>query len=204
MDHLLRTDVRLVRDVPQGISLIQYPVEYQWIRYAYIGAVVAIGDLTLLMTHGFRVDSLRAAAGKPSNSWVFRLLYWMAAFGFVGFLGNHSLGILLTSGTAMFVAWYLSKKFKKYDDVTVGSIIYAIWLLLLPPIFLAIGAYVVAHHIEWIAGLGAFAVVGIGLILLAANTPPLRKRSSIFAPRSAKGFPTGPTSRVNHIPPKCR
>ena len=166
---------------PQGISLTEYPVEYPWIRYVYFGAVVAIGYLTLLMTHGLRVDVLRAAAGKPSNLMVFGLLYWIAAFVFVARFAltndmgqwGHLLGTALTSVTAIVAAWYLSKPFKKFDDVTVKSIAYAVWLLLLPLVFLAIGAYVVAHHIEWVAGLGAFAVVGLGLILLAASIQSL-------------------------------
>jgi hypothetical protein len=95
------------------------------------------------------------------------MLYGIAAFG-IGSrfaLTNNSgpwdfplgmLGMLLTAVTAIILVW-LMNKFINPNDLGVRQTFYMICLLLFPVLFLAIGACLVAHQIEWLVGLGAFA-----------------------------------------------
>ena len=166
----------------QGISLTEYPVEHPWIRYVCFGAVLSIGWLILHRAHCLRVDPVRLAAGRhPAKTRVFGMLYGIAAFLILLSRFNltnnpkpwdHALGMVLTIITTIALFWFLNR-FINPDHVGAKSIAYMIFLLLLPLLFLAIGAYLVAHQIEWLVGLGAFAVVGIGLVLLAASIQSL-------------------------------
>jgi|GEM_PF-3671408 len=163
----------------QGISLMEYPVEHPWIRFVCFGVVLAVAVAIFQMVDGLHVEVAWLRVGlRPPKFRLIKLLFYMAGSWAVSRAAltneglNQYVAIPLTFITVLMVSIAMVYPVDP-EDTGFKSTAYFLFLLFLPILLLAGGTYLVIHHMDWLAGLGAFIVVGAGLILLVTAVQSL-------------------------------